>query len=484
MRQLRIAECGLGTMRNAECRMRSFSVWALAAVTAAIPTVLPAQTSLSIYSDGRVVVRRTLPRALQKGSNLITVQFDGLDPATLFSPDTTVTVTGATVRYPSSQNDALARAVGQTLSFARERMGGADTIRATVVRVDPPQYKLGDGRLLLAQPGQPLFPAELVRSSTEAALALDASRNRPTTQLAYVAQGVSWEATYQAIIGASGAQATIGGAATVTSQALRTDSADIQLVAGTINRARAAKQPQFMMEGVDMAAARVAQAPMPTEQAVGETHVYSLPARLALEPGVPVTTALFPRATTAVTQEFVVPGVLPWRGWMGQLGNDANQVPVQVWYTFKRGRGTPFGDRPLPGGTVSLYQADSDGRVQLVGEATIDHTPAGKDVRVQSGDAFDVTAERIQADYTQEPIPPARRGLPTRQRVTASYRVTITNAKTDAVTVDVRESHFGTWRVTESSVPPEKLSSTESRFRLSVPAGGQAVLTYTVQVES
>ncbi|HMA43353.1 MAG TPA: hypothetical protein VKO86_05025, partial [Gemmatimonadales bacterium] len=192
---------------------------------AGVPGVLRSQTSLSIYSDGRVVVRRTLPRALQKGSNLFTMQIDGLDPATLFSPDTAVTVTGATVRYPSSQNDALARAVGQTLSFARERMGGADTIRATVVRVDPPQYKLSDGRLLLTQPGQPLFPAELVRASTEAALALDASRNRPNTQLAYVAQGVTWEATYQAIIGTSGAQATFGGAATVTSQALRTDSA-------------------------------------------------------------------------------------------------------------------------------------------------------------------------------------------------------------------------------------------------------------------
>ena len=68
---------------------------------------------------------------------------------------------------------------------------------------------------------------------------------------------------------------------------------------------------------------------------------------------------------------------------------------------------------------------------------------------MQSGDAFDVTAERVQTDYTQEPLPPLRRGLPTRQRVTASYRVTITNAKTDAVTVDVRESHFGTWRVTD-----------------------------------
>jgi hypothetical protein len=270
----------------------------------------------------------------------------------------------------------------------------------------------------------------------------------------------------------------------VTSQALRTDSADIQLVAGTINRARLEKQPQFAMEGMVAAAARAAEAPMPTEQAVGETHVYSLATRLALEPGVPVTTALFPRATTSVTQEFVVPGVLPWRGWVGQMAGDANQVPVQVWYTFKRDRGSPFGDRPLPGGTVQLYQADSSGRVQLVGEAAIAHTPAGRDVRVQSGDAFDVTAERVQTDYTQEPLPALRRGLPNRQRVTASYRVTITNAKAAAVTVDVRENHFGTWRVSESSVPAEKLSSTESRFRLSVPAGGQAVLTYTVQVES
>ena len=448
-------------------------------LVAAIPGTASAQTSLSIYSDGRVVVRKTLPQPLQKGRNQLTLQIDGLDPATLFSPDTTVTIAGITVRYPTSQSDAMARAGGRTLSFVR---GKGDTIQATVIRVDPPQYRLADGRLLLSQPGEPLIPADLVRSATEAAVAIDATRNRSNTQIAYVAQGVTWEATYQAVIGS--AQATIGGAATVTSQALRADSADIQLVAGTINRARygQAKAGGFVM--ADMVGARASEAPMAAEQAVGETHVYSLPGRLSLEPGVPVTTALFPRATTSVTQEFVVPGVLPWRGWIGQMGDDPNGVPVQVWYTFKRGRGTAFGDRPLPGGTLQLYQADSSGRVQLVGEATIGHTPAGKDVRVQSGDAFDVTAERLQTDYNQEQLPPLKRGYPMRQRVTASYRVTVTNAKAAAVTVDVRESHFGDWRVTESSMPAEKLSSTETRFRLSVPAGGQAVLTYTVQVES
>ena len=377
------------------------------------------------------------------------------------------------------------RAVGQTLSFApSEDSQRRDTVRATVVRVDPPQYRLADGRFLLSQPGEPLFPADLVRTAPEAILSLEASRGRPNTQLAYVGQGVNWEATYQAIIG--NGQASVGGAATVTSQVLKTDSADVQLVAGSISRTRVAKEEGFALDAVTVRAARAQSppAPMPSEQAVGETHVYTLPARLALEPGVPITTALFTRTSTPVIQEFVVPGVLPWRGWFGPQPNEQNEVPVQVWYTFKRAKGTPLGDRPLPGGTMQLYQADSSGRLQLIGEATIGHTPAAKDVRVQSGDAFDVTAERVQTDYNQEQLPPVRRGMPNRQRITASYRVTVTNAKTDPVTVDVRESHFGTWSVTESSVPAEKLSSTETRFRIRVPAGGQTVLTYTLQVES
>jgi hypothetical protein len=219
-----------------------------------------------------------------------------------------------------------------------------------------------------------------------------------------------------------------------------------------------------------------------SEEAVGETHVYQLPGRLSIEPNVPVATALFARSSAPVTQELIVPGVLPWRGWIGQ-NPEPNRVPVQVWYTIKRAAKTQFGDRPLPSGTVQLYQADSAGRVQLIGEAANDHTAPGRDLRLQSGDAFDITAERVQTDFNQEQLPPAKRGLPARQRITAAYRVTIANAKSQVVTVDIRESHFGDWKIVESSVAAEKLSSTESRFRLQIPAQGEATLTYTVQIE-
>jgi hypothetical protein len=81
-------------------------------------------------------------------------------------------------------------------------------------------------------------------------------------------------------------------------------------------------------------------------------------------------------------------------------------------------------------------------------------------------------------------MPSQRRGAPARQRVTASYRVTLTSAKAEAVTVDVREVHWGEWRITVSSIPAEKLSSSEFRFRVPVAANGTATLTYTVQVDS
>src|SRR6266487_3725356 len=181
-----------------------------------VATPAAAQTSLSIYRDGRVVVRRALPQALQQGRNAVTLRLEALDPATLFSTDTTVSVVTATVRYPSAKNDALARATGQTLSFVRSV---GDTVKATIVRVDPPQYRLADGRLLLEQPGEPLFPAELVRTVPEAQVVLDATRARQRTDIAYVAQGITWETLYQVIV--TGARAQVTGTATVTSQTLR-----------------------------------------------------------------------------------------------------------------------------------------------------------------------------------------------------------------------------------------------------------------------
>src|SRR5207302_8869768 len=144
---------------------------------------------------------------------------------------------------PATDRDAALRhAVGQALAFVRQRADGrSDTVRATVVRVNPPQYRLTDGqyrltdgRFLLSEPGEPLFPAELVRAVPEAAVVLDAARARPRTELAWLTRGASWEAIYQVIL--TGVRCQVSGAATITSQALAADSAEVQLVAGSTGR--------------------------------------------------------------------------------------------------------------------------------------------------------------------------------------------------------------------------------------------------------
>jgi hypothetical protein len=467
MRQLRNAECG---MRNVLA-----GVVALAVTT---PILLAAQTSLSIYSDGRVVVRQTLPRALERGRNSLTLTLGALDPATLFSLDTAVSVLSATARPPSTAEDALGRAVGRTLSFVRAK---GDTVRATVLSVLPPQYRLPDGRLLLGPPGEPLFPPELVRTGDEALVVLDAASARPRTELGYMAQGARWEAVYHVLLGRD--RAWVAGVATVTSQ-IAFDSAEVQLVAGAIRAARGrAERGMFALPAAQ--AAMRAEAEAPQEEAVGETHVYTLPGRVTLEPRVPVATALFPRTGAPYTQEFIARGAFPWQGIYGPAPTRPTTVPVQVWYTLKRPARSAFGDRPLPAGTVAVYQPDSAGRSQLLGEATIDHTPAGADVRLYTGDAFDITSEWLQTDVRIEPLqrqPISGSAGP--QKITAAYRVTLRNAKAGPVNVNVIERHDGEWKVIESSLPAERLSAAEVRFRVPVPAGGSVQLTYTIEART
>ena len=102
---------------------------------------------------------------------------------------------------------------------------------------------------------------------------------------------------------------------------------------------------------------------------------------------------------------------------------EESEAPVEVSYTLKRPHKTEFGDRPLPGGVARIYQPDSAGRPQLVGEASMEHTPAGRDLRLAAGVAFDLTARRVQTGYVTRRDSTAAQGV--RTVATADYRVTV-----------------------------------------------------------
>jgi hypothetical protein len=434
-----------------------------------------AQTSLTIYNDGRVLVRRSVPLSVPKGGSTQRVTLGPLDPASLFSLDSTVTITGLSYDGAVDEGSVLRRSVGRRLVFRLPE--SKDTISALVLGVDPLRLQLPDGRVSFSPPGAALYPGDVVVADPTASLRLESGRAQDRLRLGYFTGGASWRASYQVLLGAATARVT--GSAVLESQALRAEDAEVQLLAGAVGREEQPRPPVPLgVRAAMMADAMAMEKTTASEQRVGEFHLYSLPGKNTLLPGLTTTIALFDPVEVKYDRNYVVHGMVPWWGMLPQQG-DETEAPVEVRYTLKRPRKTDFGDRPLPGGVVRLFQPDSAGRAQLVGEAAMDHRPAGEDLRLSAGTAFDITARRVQTSYTTR-RDSTKAGW--RTLATADYRVTVRNATDSAATVDVQEERSGEWTVLQSSVPPEKVSSTITRFRVKVPAGGETVLTYRVRV--
>ena len=126
----------------------------------------------------------------------------------------------------------------------------------------------------------------------------------------------------------------------------------------------------------------------------------------------------------------------------------------------------------MPAGTVRVYQADSKGGVQFVGEDRINHTPKDETLNLKIGNAFDVVAERKQIDF--EKIGP--------NVFEIEYEVTLRNHKTVPVTVEVNEPIGGTWRMLRASHEWTKTDAWAAQFHVPVAADGEATVNYRLRV--
>jgi hypothetical protein len=433
-----------------------------------------APTSLTLYNDGRVLVRRLLTLDLKKGESDQRLPLGPVDPASIFPLDDGVSFVNARYDAAVDEQSVLRRAVGRRLTFR----SGKDTVSAELVGVDPERYRLADGSISFVRPGIPQYPAELVALEPTLRVLVSSAAARRDLRVGYFTQGGGWSAAYQVILGGAGGTARVMGQAVINGGPLTFRDVELQLLAGQVNVATPEAGFSPRMEAMRVAAKSIA-AEAPAEQKVGEFHLYTLPGRGSLEPGSVTTVGLFEPATARVSKSFEVHGQIPYWGGLPQYGEE-NEAPVSVIYTILRPRKTDLGDRPMPGGVVRLFEPDSAGRVQLIGEAAIGHSPAGEDLRLPAGTAFDLTAKRVQLNYTtrRDSIP----GGGWRTVATADYRVTLQNGGDTAATIDVIEERGGEWSVVSSSVKPDRRSSTRTAFRVSVPARGRTTLTYRVRV--
>jgi hypothetical protein len=286
-------------------------------------------------------------------------------------------------------------------------------------------------------------------------------------ELTYLANQVGWKADYIANLNQDATRMTLNGWVTLTNQSgTAYENARLQLVAGTLNRVA----PEVRPLSVPMMAAKAARADQMGEEKVGDYHLYTLPRTTTIENNQTKQVALLSASNVPVQREYVLQNNLIEWWYLSRRPDVQKGLKPGVYLRFEN-KGGDLGI-PLPAGVVRAYIPDSSGGSQLIGEDAIAHTAKGEQVSLRLGEAFDLTADRVQTDY---------RVLSEHSRQ-SSYRIELRNGDSKPATVTVREPLHGDWKIVSETQEHVKESAGSAAWQVRVPAEGKTVLEYTAVV--
>ena len=294
--------------------------------------------------------------------------------------------------------------------------------------------------------------------------------NAQNVEASYLTENMSWKADYVLTVTRDEKAADLDGWVTLANNSgVAYSNAKLQLVAGEIHQVTPAVPMRMMAKA--MAVSGAAPAPPFEQESFSEYHLYSLERRTSIQNNESKQISLLSGSGVPVEKYLLVEGQQYWFRTSQGIGNPISQ-PVKVLYRFKNDEKSGLG-MPLPAGTVRVYQADSKGGIQFVGEDRIDHTPKDETLKIHVGNAFDVVCERKETDYRKIAS----------NVIELEYQITLRNHKDGAVTVEVREPIGGDWEVLNSNFKWTKLDATTLGFSIPVEKDGTATLDYRVRVK-
>ena len=205
------------------------------------PTALSAQeTSLTIYSDGRLLVRRTFEVAVPSGTSMhpLDLGVREVNPGSVVALDDGIQVTGSRLAAATGLEGSLRRAVGAQLLFRSESSMGVRYSTGRLLSAEPVAVQVDSG-IVYSFPGTPVFPQALVQLAPRFELTVESARAAGSLRLLYQSSGLAWAANYAVLVPRGGAgQAPVTGTAEIVNNAgIAMTGAQVQLLAGDVRRA-------------------------------------------------------------------------------------------------------------------------------------------------------------------------------------------------------------------------------------------------------
>jgi len=375
-----------------------------------------------------------------------------------------------------SPQKLLQKYVGKELTLIRLRTENNSTreepVKATLLAYNEgPVWQVGNQIITGMGADRYVFPdlpENLYSKPTLVWLLDNRHAGEQTVEASYLTNQINWNSDYVLTVTAEQKTADLNGWVTIINNSgTAFKNALLQLVAGELHRVY--ERRDMALAGRAMKAAEAA-APQFAEEGISEYHLYTLDRRTTLQNNETKQISLLASTGINIEKVFEVNGQQFYYH-NAQRPGQPFKDPVQVRIKFRNSQANALG-LPLPAGTVRVYQGDSKGRVQFIGEDRIDHTPKDETLDLLIGNAFDVVAERKQTDF--QSLGPHTYEM--------AFEVALRNHKAEPITVIVNEPIGGDWRILESTFKWDKTAAFAARFTVPVAANGESILKYRVRV--
>jgi hypothetical protein len=441
-----------------------------------------ADLSVTVYNSNIALVRDVRNLQITRGtSDLHFMDIAAtVNPATVHFRSLTeparVSVLEQNYEYDLLEPDKLLRKyVGRDVTLIRVRSNGGSTreeeVKARLLSYNNAPVWQIDGEIVTGLHADhirfPELPGNLYSRPTLIWTLDNTGASRHRVEASYLAGELAWNADYVLTVARDDKLGDIDGWVTLKNgSGTSFKNANLQLVAGDLNRVR--QQFNRMM---DMAKAELAApAANMAQEAFSDYHLYTLGRKTTINNAETKQVSMLGATDFPVLKRYVVEGQQFYYHNYRHPGSPLKDV-VQVFYQFKNEEKSGLGV-PMPAGIVRVYQADSKGGIQFVGEDSINHTPKDETLNLKIGNAFDVVCERKQTDF---------------QKIASNvyefeYEITLRNHKATPVTVEVNEPIGGTWRMLSSTYQWTKTEAWAAQFTVPVASDGTSVLRYRTRV--
>ena len=457
--------------------MRWFNIAALTIAMISLTTLTSAQTDgkkVYIYQDGNVLINETRNMNLERGVKA--VELTGL-PEYFDFESLMVRLNGRihdlrwTMPASTSWMESLKSFVGQQVTL--EHTSG-HRVSGTLVHAESGStvIRLSDNTQTLIHnlDGYSINAASWDLNTAKRAVIAKIEPSRAgnqTVSMSYFTPGLNWNNTYMLILSEDDKSASLSGYTQIRNTSDQSfENIEVNLIAGSLNRRKEVVTSGYevRLRGASTINASNDYSPAVSAAVFGDLQLFNVAGKHSVAKGDQLRIPLL-----------FADGIQAQKRYRYRSMDRNNEFPesglVQIHYDIQNTSKNLLG-QPIPNGVVALYRMN-DGQPVLIGEDSIGNIAKDGVISVNSGAAFDILLKETITNQNRI----------SDRIMEYTIEIMIQNRKSETVVVELERHLNPNQTIVKSGQPFVQRSARHQFAELTIPAGADLTMDFTIRNE-